>query len=236
MADRTFVVDHALCFLFSRLHRADCNATRRAIENVYSAQDISHARLTLLDDASSLNLEHLRRLPARRTGDARKQRELDDIFTILSAVDEAQAINKLAKYVSDDPLKMPTSLLTEGDLRTVMDRMNCFETKLDKITDLQIAMLSGVRPTLQQSMHGQHAVNKSVTAAATAAGSRHTGPTAEPTDRQSARPTDNTESVQQPPVSCSVNPSVAPSTDDQSEPYHTVLSRNGTKKLPYFLY
>jgi len=126
---------------------------------------------------------------------------------------------------------MPTSLLTEGDLRTVMDRMNFFETKLDKITDLQIAMLSGVRPTLQQSMHGQHAVNKLVTAATTAAGPRLTGSTAEPTDRQSARPTDNTESVQQPPVSCSVNPSVAPSTDDQSEPYHTVLSRNGTKKL-----
>jgi len=186
MADRTLVIDHALCFLFSRLHRADSNASMRAIENFYSAQDISHARMTLLDDAISLNLEHLRRLPARRAGDARKQRELDDIFTILSVVDEAQALNKLAKYVSDDPLKMPTSLLTEGDLRAVMDRMNLFEAKLEKITDLQIAMLSDVRPTLQQAMHGQPAVNKSVIAA----GPRRTGPTAGPTDRPSARPTD----------------------------------------------
>jgi len=202
--------------------RDDYNVTVRAIENFYSVQDISHARMTLLDDAISLNLERLQRMPARRAGDGRKQRELDDIFKILSVVDEAQSLNKLTKYVFDDPLKMPTSLLTDGDLRAVMDRMNLFEAKLEKITDLQIiAMLSDVRPTLHQC-----AVNKSVTAAAARPG--HTGSPAGPTDCPSA---DNTVSVQQPPIGCSVKPSVAPSTDDQSETYCTVLSRNERKKL-----
>jgi len=192
MADQQVTVNNALCFLFSRLHRSDYNVTMGAIESFYSPEEITTARMVLLEDAVALNLQHLpRSLPSRRAGDGRKHREIEDIYTILSIVDEAKSLHKMPRYVSDDPLKMPSLLLTEGDLRVIMGRINQLEAKLDKFMDLNVAMLSGVHhPTGKQGQHDQHdkrTTNRPLNRANAATGS--SGPSTHPFARGIGGPT-----------------------------------------------
>ena len=50
-------------------------------------------------------------IPQRRDNDARLSRELDNVF-----LDEHGSLNKLPKYVSDNPDTTPNTRLYEGDI------------------------------------------------------------------------------------------------------------------------
>jgi len=145
MADRKVVINHALCFLFSSINKYDVNLTKNTIVNFYSAREVSEAREQLLDDALSLNIKQVPRLPNRRGASGRTQRELEDILTIMAILDEAKSLYKLPRYASDNPHKMPTVQLTEGDLRAVMHRFNCLELKIDRMTAMMGDHAGGVR-------------------------------------------------------------------------------------------
>jgi len=256
MADRKVNINNALCFLFSRIHRSDVNVTMKAIEGFYTAVEVTAARTMLLEDALALKIEMPRKLPNRRAGDGRVQREIDDIREIISVVDEAMSLFKLPRYVSDNPEKMPSLLLTEGDLRAIMDRIDKIEVKLDKLMGVHLAILSGV----QHSKPANTAAgNKGAssrpptrgttgqagpTAAAAAAVVASTGvqqlpvaPVAPGLQSLGARPkTFNNKPVSfDDPLAYNWGDHVMAqfSTDDQldSEPYQPVLSRSEKKKL-----
>ena len=148
MADRKVVLNHPLCFIFSKIHRDDEKSIKKNVINFYSDGAIAAARDLLVEHASRLDIQ-LPRLPGRRNaGDGRTQRELKDIFDIIDALDSANALNRLPKYASDDPLEMPSSNLTEGDLRAIMGRLDKLDVKMDAMA-VQVAMFSGVQRPAQ---------------------------------------------------------------------------------------
>jgi len=173
MADREVVLNHALTFILSKVHKDDENRIKKTVENFYKPDTISEARDMLLEHARSLNIE-LPQLPNRRGGapDGRTQRELKDIFEIIEALDSVKALDKLPKYASDNPLSMPSPNITEGDLRAIMDRLDTLDNKFG----VMIALVNTA--IFNNSAHP--AVNKPVNASrdASALTKTHVGPSA----------------------------------------------------------
>ena len=64
-----------------------------------------------------LNLPHI---PLRRDGEFRAAKSLDDIFAVLTCLDEKLKLKCLPKYVSDSPDFMPSIRIYVGDLLTLM--------------------------------------------------------------------------------------------------------------------
>jgi len=83
----------------------------------YSDKDINVAKACLLNDLHSMILsEKTLHLPTRREGDNRLAREVDDMITVFTFLDERKLLDNLPKYVTDGSDNMPTTRLYEGDL------------------------------------------------------------------------------------------------------------------------
>jgi hypothetical protein len=122
------------------VHREDENRIVDTIIKFFIESDISIARDVLLEHASSIGIT-LPRLPARRSvGDGRRNRELKDIFQIISTLDTAKSLDKLPVFASNDPSEMPSINLTEGDLRSIMLRLDQLDSKLEAIASTQVAI------------------------------------------------------------------------------------------------
>ena len=59
----------------------------------------------------------------RSEGDNRLAREVDDMITVFTFLDERKLLDNLPKYVADGPDNMPTTRLYEGDLKVFMDQL-----------------------------------------------------------------------------------------------------------------
>lgn len=142
MADRPLVLNHVLCFLFSKLDKCHSVALERVVRNFYNAQDILTAKNVLMEVVSNLSIENLPNIPRRRDGEQRTAHEMEDIMSIITAVDESKAIDSLPIFVSDSPDKMPSVHLVEGDLRAIMEKFDRFEHSMRGIQSIVGALQS----------------------------------------------------------------------------------------------
>ena len=82
---------------------------KSVLSDFYSTRAISGAKKQLMDDIYRLEtyviLPHV---PKRRDGDNRIAREVDDIFTLFTALDEQKQLEKLPRYVAESPDNMPS--------------------------------------------------------------------------------------------------------------------------------
>jgi len=60
-------------------------------------------------------------VPQRRDGDGRLAREVDDIISLVTLLDEQKLINSVPRYVASSPDRMPSLRLYEGDLSGMMN-------------------------------------------------------------------------------------------------------------------
>jgi len=83
-------------------------------------------------------------IPQRRCGDCRLTHEVNDIFTLLTFIDEAKALDKLSKYVADPPEGMPTTLrLYEGDPQVLMKILRSLSvTFMSKLSNVAHELLA----------------------------------------------------------------------------------------------
>ena len=59
-------------------------------------------------------------VPERCLGEMKTTNEVDDIFAMISFIDERKLLYDLPQYVSDNPDNMPSSILFEGDMKMFM--------------------------------------------------------------------------------------------------------------------
>lgn len=128
------VLNHALCFLFSRIHKNDTRQLKTVLINFYSSDEISTAKDVLLDCTKGLqNGSKVSRIPRRRDSDNRAARELDDIFSLIAELDANKTLEDLPKFVSDSPDKMPSVNIVEGDLNAFMKRFDKLDSQLNRL-------------------------------------------------------------------------------------------------------
>ena len=157
-ADRV-VVDNVLCFLIARFGKTGNKQLKSATLDFYSFEDLYQAKQHLLSDVeqwkSDINLPHI---PLRRDGEQRSAKSLDDIFLIMTCLDEHLTLKSLPKYVSDSPDSMPSLRIYDGDMKSLMLLFDNLKGRLDALEGAVAAILSNVNSlsTAVQSTVGVH--------------------------------------------------------------------------------
>ena len=118
MAARQVVLCSPLCFLIKKFGKCNLKVLKSSVVDFYDVDAISQAKRQLLDDVNSLKLtEKPPHVPSRRDGDNRLAREVDDIVTVLTFLDEKLEVNNLPCYAADDPDSLPSLRMYDGDLK-----------------------------------------------------------------------------------------------------------------------
>ena len=116
-ASRPLCLCNPLCFLVSRFGKRSSKELKSAALDFYDVDELNSAKNQLLEDVkgleTSVNLPHI---PSRRGGDDRVTHIVDDIFTVLTHLDENLSLGMLPRYVTDNLDSVPSSRLYEGDL------------------------------------------------------------------------------------------------------------------------
>ena len=166
--DEKLVLNHVLCFLFSRLHRSEVRPLKVILLNFYSSDDISLAKDVLVNCVKTLqSVDNTARIPRRRESENRTARELDDIFSLIADLDATKLLSDLPKFVSDSPDKMPSVNLVEGDLNAVMQRFDKLDIQLYRLeTSVNKSVVSAAAAITQHVTHvssGRGAINNPIT-------------------------------------------------------------------------
>ena len=117
MADVQLVLNSVLCFTANKFGKIGVKLLNSALLDFYDGDALYPAKVQLLKDIDSLNLSTKRQhIPLRRDGKARLAREVDDIVSLFTYLDEQKAIDMLPRYVASGPDSMPSLRLYERDL------------------------------------------------------------------------------------------------------------------------
>ena len=84
-------------------------------------------------------------LLTRREGDNRLVREVDDMITVFTFLDERKLLDNLPKYVADGPDNMPTTRLYEGDLKVFMEQLVRMDEKMAALSSTLAIVVHDVR-------------------------------------------------------------------------------------------
>jgi len=118
------VLNDVLCFVSNKFGKVVVKTLKSTLSDFYSGEVLSSAKLQLLNDVDKLNLSTKRpHVSHRRDMDGKADREVDDIVTLFTFLDENKAIGLLPKYVAGSPDNMPSFRLYEGDLNIVMNML-----------------------------------------------------------------------------------------------------------------
>jgi len=115
---------------------------RVVLNDFYTAEDLSFAKFQLIKDIdsmdSSLNRPHVSQ---RRDGDGRLQREVDDLISLFTYLDEHKLIDLLPKYVTDDPDALPPVRIHDSDfngitmlIKRLTERVDEYATTLTSLS------------------------------------------------------------------------------------------------------
>lgn len=106
----------------------------------------AEAKIQLINDVDSMKLSSKRPyIPLRRDSEARLAREVDDIISLFTFVDENKAMNLLPKYVSSSPDNMPSLRLYDGDLNVILSWMKNIGTRIERFEEVMAAICRDVK-------------------------------------------------------------------------------------------
>ena len=123
MADVNITLSDVLCFVRHKFDKVAVKQLKSVLMDFYSAEVLSEAKSLLLNDINDFNSLGLPHIPRRHEGENRAAREVDDIVTIFTRLDELKQLDQLPRYVADGPDTMPSLRLYEGDLKGIMKMM-----------------------------------------------------------------------------------------------------------------
>jgi len=165
-----------LCFLQNKFGNTTVKQLKTAVLDFYNIEVIADAKQQLIDDVEvlksaaevSLKFPHIAR---RRAGDNRLVGEVDDIFTLITFLDENKLLCDLPKYVANGPDNMPTLRIYEGEMGILTAML---KTLNDKIMEYgsAIASLAHEVKVLQAAQRPPVATSSATTTAAAAPANR----------------------------------------------------------------
>lgn len=177
MADdvRVIVCD-ALCFLQNKFGNTTVKQLKTAVLDFYNIEVIADAKQQLINDVEvlesaaekSLKFPHIAR---RRVGDNRLVGEVDDIFTLLTFLDENKLLSALPKYVANGPDNMPSLRIYEGEMGILTAMLKSLNDKILEYGSV-IASLAHEVKVLQAAQRPPVATSSVTTTAAVAPANR----------------------------------------------------------------
>ncbi len=131
-----------LCFLFAKCGKLSKNDLKSVFMEFYNVPVSNAAKEKLHFDIASLNTELVSRVPPlkRRAGANQHAAIVDDLFSLLTFVDENKLKELLPVYVCSNPDEMPTLRLLEGDLHHLLLKLDKFDKRLETVFDRLLAL------------------------------------------------------------------------------------------------
>jgi len=146
MAACSFVLNNVLCFIVAKYGNTVAKYLKSAVLDFYDTDELNAAKRLLLQDVNDIKQDiNLPHIPERREGENRAARIVDDIFTILTHLDENLKLKSIPKYVSDGPDKMPSTRLYDGDLCAIMKRLDKVESCVAEFSAKIAAVLTSIQ-------------------------------------------------------------------------------------------
>jgi len=170
MAAASFVLNNVLCYLKNKFGKSGVKPLKSTVLDFYDVEDLSGAKRQLISDIKDLNLDIVTpHVPERREGDNKSARTVDDIFTLLTFIDENRKVSLLPCYVANSPDSLPSSRLYEGDLAIVMKLIEKMQTEIQSLGSMLAIVANDVRqgpkfvsrppPTLQPAVNSESTGN-----------------------------------------------------------------------------
>ena len=145
MADEQIVLCDVLCFLLNKYGKIVSKTLKMVISDFYTVESLAAAKIQLIKDVDALELTTKRpHVPARRDGEGRITREVDDLLLLIAFSDEQKILDKLPRYVSDNPDNMPSMRLYDGDLHMLTTLLRDMSGRLNNLESALAAICSDV--------------------------------------------------------------------------------------------
>jgi len=151
MAERTIIVQPALCFMLKRYGKTDISRLKTVTVNFFSPELIAEAKEMLTSDMEKMGIDNIPHIAKRRDGKDRCSKEVDDILAIIKVLDEQKSFDKLSHYVVDDPASLPTMNIVDGDMYIILNKLAQLENSLSMV-QYGIHSLHSIVHTMQQSV------------------------------------------------------------------------------------
>lgn len=133
------VINDLLCYSTKKFSRIPIKQLKSTVADFYNPTDISTAKEALFEEFEVISDKSVKIQRRRKDSVSRTPNEIDDIFSMITHLDENNLTDKLPMFVSNDPDKMPSVKLTEGDLALML-------VKLGKVQDC----VSSVKDTVSE--------------------------------------------------------------------------------------
>lgn len=125
---------NSLCFLINKFGKVDIRTLKSSILDFYEVDELCGAKRQLLSDVNSMNLDiDAPHVPDRRDGENKAARTVDDIFRLITFLDENMKLSSLPRYVASGPDSMPSVRLYEGDLSILMKVIERMENQIKEL-------------------------------------------------------------------------------------------------------
>ena len=136
--------------MVSRFGKRSSKELKSTVLDFHNVEELSCAKNQFLEDVKGLEISvNLLHIPTRRGGEDRVIHIVDDIFTVLTYLDENLSLGMLPRYVTDNLDSVPSSRLYEGYLSTLM---KVIERMDNEIKDLHLALDIVVKNTQHRSL------------------------------------------------------------------------------------
>jgi hypothetical protein len=133
---------------------------KSALIDFYEPGIISNAKKQLVLDVKNITLaEKPPNVPERRVGESRSINEIDDMFVLVTFLDEKKLLNGLPIYVADNPDNMPSMRLYEGDLKILMSLLEKMSDKLTSHGSAMAAIVSDLHDLQSKPVSSLNSAN-----------------------------------------------------------------------------
>jgi len=127
---------------------------KSVLSDFYDVALLSDAKRQLMVDLDNLDIPTKRpHIPSRRDGDGRLEKEVNDIMLLIAYADEQKLIDKLPKYVSDNPDDMPSLRLYDGDMNIIVKKYQDMDARMAEFGSALAAIGQEVRAIRQTRPH-----------------------------------------------------------------------------------
>jgi hypothetical protein len=123
MADRVVFTSEPLCFLFNRYGKFIEKQVKQILYDFYDAAQLTVAKNLLADEIEKLNLDRWARPRRHVDNEMRAKKDVDDLYAMMTFVDENGALPKLPVFVSADIDKLPTTRWMDGDFQLLTHKL-----------------------------------------------------------------------------------------------------------------
>ena len=127
LANRAVILNSTLRYILNSIRKYPANIVKTIVMDFYSPDNISTAKDILVSDISNAGL-NIKAPPKCRINDRKLKLDIEDILSLINAVDEANELDKLSIYATHNLDELPVTRMDTGGLSIVI-------AKLDKIND-----------------------------------------------------------------------------------------------------